>query len=82
MLFLGQNVFMMIKTLDLNCIKGPSKNINIFMTLQTIHFFSVQTPSPPSIQTNIFESTIWVSSNITFVVQQQKLTLISSLFDM
>ncbi len=32
------------------CIKGPSKNVNIFMSVQTVHFFR----PPPSVQTNIF----------------------------
>ncbi len=34
--------------------KGPSKNVNIFMSVQTVHFFRLPPPSPPSVQTNIF----------------------------
>ncbi len=33
--------------------KGPSKNVNIFMSVQTVHFFRPPPPSPPSVQTNI-----------------------------
>ncbi len=31
-----------------------SKNVNIFMSVQTVHFFRPPAPSPLSIQTNIF----------------------------
>ncbi len=34
--------------------KGPSKNVNIFMSVQTVHLFRPPPPSPPSVQTNIF----------------------------
>ncbi len=34
--------------------KGPSKNVNIFMSVQTVHFFRPPPPSPTSVQTNIF----------------------------
>ncbi len=61
------------------CDKGPSKNVNIFMSIQTVHFFR---PLPLKVYRPIFfVSKIWVSSK-TFIVQQQKLTLILSLFDM
>ncbi len=33
-------------------IKGSSKNVIIFMSVQTVHFFRPPTPSPPSVQTN------------------------------
>ncbi len=33
--------------------KGPPKNVNIFMSVQTVHFFRPPPPSPPSVQTNI-----------------------------
>ncbi len=33
--------------------KGP-KNVTIFMSVQTVHFFRRPRPSPPSVQTNIF----------------------------
>ncbi len=36
------------------CSKGPSKNVNIFMSVQTVHFFKPPPPSPLSVQTNIF----------------------------
>ncbi len=61
--------------------KGPSKNVNIFMSVQTIHFFR---PPPPPLQVYrpiFLVSKIWVSRK-TFIVQQQKFTLILSLFDM
>ncbi len=64
---------------DPNPTKGPSKNVNIFMSVQTVHFFR-----PPPLQEyrpTFLVSKIWVS-RITFIVQQQKLTLILSLFDM
>ncbi len=35
-------------------VKGPSKNVNIFMSVQTVHFFRPPPPSTPSVQTNIF----------------------------
>ncbi len=59
--------------------KGPSKNVNIFMSLQTVHFCR-----PPPLQVyrpTFLVSKIWVSRK-TFIVQQQKLTLILRLFDM
>ncbi len=33
---------------------GPSKNVNIFMSVQTVHFFRPFPPSLLSVQTNIF----------------------------
>ncbi len=34
--------------------KGPFKNVNIFMSVQTVHFFRPPPPSPLSVQANIF----------------------------
>ncbi len=76
----------LICSLIVNCEndQGPSTNVNIFMSVQTVHLFR---PSPPplltclSVQTNIFVSKIWVSC-ITFITQQQKLILLLSLFEM
>ncbi len=51
------------------------------MSVQTVHFFR---PPPPPLQVyrpTILVSKIWVSRK-TFIVQQQKFTLILSLFDM
>ncbi len=62
-----------------NMFKGPSKIVNIFMSVQTVHFFR-----PPRLQVyrpTFLVSKIWVLPK-TFIVQQQKLTLILSLFDM
>ncbi len=59
--------------------KGPSKNINIFTSVQTVHFF--RRPPLQVYRPTFLVSKIWVS-RITFIVQQQKLTLILSLFDM
>ncbi len=44
---------------EYNCIsnlfsKEPSKDVNIFMSVQNVHFFRLLTPSHPSVQTNIF----------------------------
>ncbi len=61
--------------------KGPSKNVNIFMSVQTVHFFRPPPPSPPSVQTNILSFQI-MGFTQSFIVQQQKLTLILRLFDM
>ncbi len=61
-------------------IKGTSKNINIFMSVQTVHFFRPPPPSPPSVQTNIFSfQNIGFMHNIYYATN---LTLPSNLFDM
>ncbi len=52
----------------------------LFMSVQTVHFFR---PLPPPLQEyrpTFLVSKIWVSRK-TFIVQEQKLTLILSLFD-
>ncbi len=60
--------------------KGTSENVNIFMSLQTVHFFR---PPPLEVYRPTFwGSKIWVSHSITFIMQQQKLTLLSIMFDM
>ncbi len=41
-------------TQNVKCYKGPAKNVNIFMNVQTVQFFRPPPPSPPSVQTNIF----------------------------
>ncbi len=51
-----------------------------FISVQTVHFFRPPPHSPPSVQTNIFG--LWVSHSVTLILQQQKVTLLSSLFDM
>ncbi len=65
-------------TLHSKLYKGPSKNVNIFMSVvQTVHFFR---PPPPPLQVyrpTFLVSKIWVSCK-TFIVQQQKLTHILS----
>ncbi len=38
----------------INSTKGQSKNINIFMSVPTVHFLRPP-PFPPSVQTNMFE---------------------------
>ncbi len=53
--------------------KGPSKNVNIFMSVQTAHFL-FQTPPLQVYRPTFLNSKIWVSRCITFIVQQQKLT--------
>ncbi len=35
----------LINTQCTDSVKGPSKNVNIFMSVQTVHFF--RPPSPP-----------------------------------
>ncbi len=57
--------------------KGLSKNVNIFMSVQTVHFFR---PTPPK----VYRPTFWgsksrVSRSTTFNEQQQKLTRLRSL---
>ncbi len=64
--------------------KGSSKNVNIFMSvLYKQYTFSEPLPPPLQVYRSTFwGSKIWVSHSITFIVQQQKLALLSSLFDM
>ncbi len=63
--------------------KGPSKNVNIFMSVQTVHFFRPPSPSPPSVQTNIFGfQNMGFTQNIYCAITKQKLTLILSLCNM
>ncbi len=58
--------------------KGPSKTVNLFMSVQTLDFF--RPTSPWSVQTNIMSaSKTRVSHSTTFIVQQQKITSLWSL---
>ncbi len=57
--------------------KGPSKNVNIFMSVQTVHFFR---PPPPKVYKPAFWGSKTRASHSTiFIVQQQKLTCLRSL---
>ncbi len=75
------NIFVKVMSvLDLNA-KGPSMNVNILMSVQTVHFFL--DPLPPS--PKVYRPTSWDSetrvSGSTFIVQQQILTPLPRQFD-
>ncbi len=54
--------------------KGPSKNVNIFMSVQTVHFFRPPPPPPKVYRPTLLAFKTRVLCSTTFFVQQQKLT--------
>ncbi len=66
-------------TLHVCTCKGPSKNVNIFVSLQTVHFFRTPPPPPKVYRPTFCGSKTRVSRSTTFIVQQQKLTRLRSL---
>ncbi len=74
----GLPLIMLFYTKDF---KGATQKVNIFMNVQTVYFFKSPYPPLQMYRPTFLVSKIWVS-RIKVIVQQQKLTLLSSLFDM
>ncbi len=60
--------------IKINFTKGSSKNVYIFKSIQTVHFFRPPPPPPKVYRPTFWGSKTRVSCSTTFIVQQQKLT--------